>query len=115
MTQYDESILQQYADALYDQARWIVIQTALQYAGIAFIIAVIVIGVVSALGPQIGVRGDQSSGETVLTVIVTAIGLGIGISHGRRKAFRLKLQAQQILCQRQIELNTRAGTAHTSA
>jgi len=36
------------------------------------------------------------------------LGVGAGMSAGRKKAFAMKLQAQQILCQLQIESNIRA-------
>jgi hypothetical protein len=38
--------------------------------------------------------------------VVTLLAIAAGVSAGRTKAFQLKLQAQQILCQRQIEANT---------
>lgn len=112
MTTYDDNILKQYADSLYRQAQWIVFQTAIVFGCIAFIISLIVMAAVAALGPQMGIRGDISSGEMVLAVAITTVGIVWGINKGRRNAFRLKLQAQQILCQRQIELNTRSADAH---
>jgi hypothetical protein len=43
----------------------------------------------------------------VIPAIFCAIGISAGVDAGRRKAFELKLKAQQILCQVQIEQNTR--------
>ena len=38
-----------------------------------------------------------------------------GIAAGRAKAFDLKLEAQKVLCQRQVELNTRAQSQASAA
>lgn len=42
-----------------------------------------------------------------LWLFLTLIGIAVGVDAVRRKSFHLKLEAQQILCQRQIEINTR--------
>lgn len=110
VTAYDDSILQQYADALYREASVIVLQTAIWFGCVGFIISAMMIALMNAFGHQIGLRGDMSAPAIMFAVVVTAVGVIWGISEGRRRAFRLKLQAQQILCQRQIELNTRAAS-----
>jgi len=51
-------------------------------------------------------RLSQKAGQ-VIVLFLTLIGVLAGAGAGRRKAFMLKLQAQQILCQRQTEINTR--------
>ena len=56
---------------------------------------------------QRNVTTDSANAGVVLVLFLTLIGIAVGADAGRRKAFMLKLQAQQILCQRQTELNTR--------
>lgn len=92
MAQYDERVIQSYADALYDRAAVIVFQ----YTAGA--------GVLGALGAHFSV-GDQ-------TAITTSFGIGalIGFVLGRGKSFRLRLEAQTALCQMQIERNTRPSS-----
>lgn len=104
-TQYDPGILQQYADELYRQAWDILFITAVQYGFVAF-----------ALGWLLANAGLRPGGvdTSTMNIIVTAIGIVFGVSAGRRKAFAFKLQAQQILCQRQIEFNTRQQTVAAS-
>ncbi len=43
-------------------------------------------------------------------LLIAAIGAAVGVSAGRKKAFQLKLEAQKLLCQRQVEFNTRVTT-----
>jgi hypothetical protein len=49
---------------------------------------------------------DANSG-VVVELFLTVLGILGGIGAGRRKAFMLKLQAQQLLRQRQTEIDTR--------
>jgi hypothetical protein len=109
MTAYDEKILQEYADSLYREAKRIVFRTASIFGCVAFLISAVLAGVFSLFEPQMGVRPDTalSSIETLIVILLTVAGTLAGVAIGRQKAFRLKLQAQQTLCQRQIELNTR--------
>jgi len=100
-TQYDPDILQGYADDLYQQAGNIIAATAIKYGLVMFL--------VSGLGVILAVNqfhADASSG-VVFILILTMLGVAAGISDGRRRAFKLKLEAQELLCQRQIEFNTR--------
>jgi hypothetical protein len=101
--QYNPEVLQKYADILYSQARGLAVWTALRYgvvlAVITWIAAVLVI-------PVARIQFD-SSGANVCALIAGVIGLLVGYNTGKVKAFALVLQAQQVLCQRQIELNTR--------
>jgi hypothetical protein len=85
--------------------------SALRYAFVAFILA---LGASPADNPRAPINLWGMPIE-VLGLAVTVIALLAGIDAGRRKAFRLKLQAQQILCDRQIALNTRAREASASA
>ena len=102
-TQYDSSVLQKFADDLYGQARVAIITTALKFGLIAFIVA----AVGSSILPHSQPLNFSFDSPTGLIGVVAA---AVGVSVGRDRAFQLKLQAQQILCQRQIELNTRTST-----
>jgi hypothetical protein len=95
MVQYDPSIIQQMADALYTQAKGIEARYAL-------------LGLL--LGGCSGYAGAAAAdfGVPLILLIggaVTGALLGFGIA--RPKAFLLRLQAQQALCQVKIEENTR--------
>ncbi len=109
MTTYDENILQKYADDLYRQAKWIVVWTAVRYGGATFLVSLFLDFI--AVGLQKQVNADAANTGVTLLLVLTFVGIVAGIDAGRRKAFHLKLQAQQILCQRQIEINTRRLTA----
>jgi hypothetical protein len=113
VTLYDENILQQYADALYREAQSIVVKTAATCGFVVFIASALVVGGFALT--QQGPTGDTSVLEMAVVVILTAAGAIVGVMIGRQKAFRLKLQAQQVLCQRQIEMNTRALTTQNPA
>jgi hypothetical protein len=104
VTTYDENILQQYADSLYRQAKWIVFFTAARY-GVAVFLVASVLGALIDLQKRVGV--DAANTGVIWLLGLTIIGIGVGVDDGRRKAFNLKLQAQQLLCQRQTEINTR--------
>jgi hypothetical protein len=105
VTTYDEKILQEYADDLYKQAKWIVVWTAVRYGFAVFVvsfgISVLVVSV------QKNTSTGSANAGALLVFVLTLIGILAGADAGRRKAFMLKLQAQHILCQRQTEINTR--------
>jgi hypothetical protein len=105
--QYDPDVLQKYGDILYDQARALATWTALRYgvlAGTVTWLAVIIVF------PIMRMRIDISSAN--ITGLIAAVIAGLlGYQTGKVKAFALMLQAQQVLCQRQIELNTRRQDA----
>jgi len=105
VTNYDDQVLQQYADDLYQQAKWIVVMSALRYGLVVFLVSLGISMVVAS--SQKNVSPDAANSGVVLVLFLTLIGIAVGVDAGRRKAFMLKLQAQQILCQRQTELNTR--------
>jgi hypothetical protein len=129
VAQYDESVLQQYADGLYSKAQWITLKCGL---------AGTLIGVLLAVAPAVIVRNriadaraqaiiehyrgsgngfdvpppppqDSVQQNTPLLLLVLGAGFGalVGIPAGRRKAFEYRLQAQLALCQMQVERNTR--------
>ena len=103
-TQYDPQILQDYADDLYKQARFVVMWTAIKYGLLCFVISLLVLGVVKAT--QQGAMGLNTM--WIIVGIVTFLGVLTGVGAGKLKAFNLKIEAQKILCQRQIEQNTKA-------
>jgi hypothetical protein len=102
MTHYDSNILQQYADQLYRQARAIAIWTALLFGFAVFVSGNLLLAVVESASRALGGNGQG------VVLFATLLAVAVGIGTGRRKSFGLKLQAQQILCQREIELNTRS-------
>jgi hypothetical protein len=103
LVQYDPGTLQQFADDLYTQAKGIVIVYAAWYTLLTFAVAWFLIGSPGTTG-----RGHiDALGSLPWAVVIALVGLRAGLDAGRRKAFVLKLQAQQILCQQEIELNTR--------
>lgn len=108
MTIYDEAILQQYADDLYRQAKWIIVSTAIKY-GLAVFLASFALAIV--IGSQRQVATEAANQVVGIVLTLTLVGIVSGIDAGRRKAFYLKLQAQQILCQHQTEINTRRTPA----
>jgi hypothetical protein len=109
--QYDPEILQKYADILYDQARSLAAWTALRYALALGIVIWLVVGMLS---PLLRVRPDIST-MNVSALFAALVGALIGYNTGKIKAFSLMLQAQQVLCQRQIELNTRKNDGAMAA
>jgi len=110
VTTYDEKVLQQYADDLYQQAKWIVVMSALRYGLAVFLVS---FGIsMMAASSQKQVSTDAANSGVILVLFLTVVGIAVGVDAGRRKAFMLKLQAQQILCQRQTELNTRKQLTH---
>ena len=109
-TSYDATILEQFADSLYLQAKWITFRCALLFGFIAFILGFIG----TSLLPSASVNGSNQA-ATVIATVLTVIAVLIGIEVGRRKSFRLKLQAQQILCQVSIERNTARGNTQSAA
>jgi hypothetical protein len=102
-TKYAATVLQKYADDLYSQARWVVFSTAFVYAFVSFV------GVFLLEASLALVRHLDASLSMAGAISAAAIAAGIGVSIGRKKAFMLKLEAQKILCQCQIELNTRSN------
>ncbi len=106
MTEYNEDILTRFADKLMAKA-----------ARVTFIYTAMGIVIGAAIGALLGLDGPLammlwSTGLDPL--LVSAIGgaviLGlIGLWLGLRRSFHYRLQAHTVLCQRQIERNTRQG------
>jgi hypothetical protein len=98
-TAYDPDILQQQADSLYSQADEILGRTVASYVVMTLLAVFVVLTLLSKINPQVPTG--------VLLLISVLIAAALGVSHGRDKSFHLKMEAQTLLCQRQIELNTR--------
>ncbi|WP_437596869.1 hypothetical protein WMF28_30270 [Sorangium sp. So ce590] len=104
--QYDPQIIQQFAASLYRQANSIVATYALLFGLLG-----------TAVGAPAGafLLGNRSSWEIFAAVGAVVLGGFVGLLGalmGQQRAFALKLQAQQALCQLQIEANTRATAAY---
>jgi hypothetical protein len=106
-TNYDADILQGYADDLYQQARYIIIATVIKYGLITFLVSAVLSSLLFSYISHVN-RTNEGNAVILCVIIFTTLGIAAGISEGRRKAFQLKLEAQQLLCQRQIEINTHA-------
>ena len=96
---YDAEILQQQADDLYGQARDIVVLTVATYVVVTLVVVFVVLALLSRVNAQFPMGGPL--------LVSALIAAGLGVSHGRAKAFHLKMEAQTLLCQRQIEMSTR--------
>ncbi len=98
MAEYDAAVLQQYADTLYRKAEWITTKCALAGAVIGGVLALVLIvaGVI-----RLPIEQGQTAG---IGATVAAI---IGVLIGQRRSFQYRLLAQTVLCQKQIEYNTR--------
>src|SRR6266700_843254 len=101
--QYEEQILIKGAYQLWSEAATIVATTALVFGFSAFALGSVIGIAMAVLSKQPGM------GPTVLAfgVVGVIIGVAIGIWEGNRRAFELKVRAQQILALVQIEHNTR--------
>ena len=91
MSNYDHSILQKHVDDLYRQAESVVSNH--RFNG-------------GAIGLGIGLLLYFFVDKIWMTLICIAIGAGIGWLSGKEEAFNIKLTAQKLLCQMQIEENT---------
>jgi len=99
-TKYDPSVLQEYADRLYNRAkRVVVLCAALGFLG-GLVAATILAAVVVWRSP----RAEPPGGWLLLSL---PVGFALGWAYGRGKAFQFRLEAQRTLCQVQIERNTR--------
>lgn len=99
--QYDPKIIAQHAEALYRRASRIVFTSG---------VTGLIVGAVA-----LGAASNNSPSNTLLTFVGAVLGALIGISIGRGRAFVYQLQAQQALCQVEIESNTRCAAALTPA
>jgi len=109
MTGYDPQVIQKFADRLYRRAT--VVMVASTVFGVLFGGMGGLGACVSAISPFL--EHGNSAALTGLAVSLMGSLLGAMISGlggyiaGRERAFRLKLQAQTVLCQLKVEENTR--------
>ncbi len=94
--QYEPSLIQQFAQRLYERAN----STILLYT----VFGALVGGLIGAL--LSGAVGNRGAGAPFALCGMLVLGL-VGHALGSEKAFWIKLQAQTALCQAQIEKNTR--------
>lgn len=101
---YDPFIIEEYAERLLRTANSLVVLWAVVGAVLASAVAWLVAAATQTIP---GYTADPR----VAIAISGVIGGTIGLQQGRQKAFALRLQAQQALCQLRIEQNTRAPAA----
>lgn len=95
MPSYDPKLHQDLADLLMIRAKRIV---------------PVFTGMAAIVGAGIGVAIARSVGKTeTISVIVWTFVIGVfGFVAGKERAFSLRMKAQELLCQKKIEENTRA-------
>ena len=102
MARYDATVIEKYAQRLYDRASWIVLAYIVLGLGIG--------GLLGYLPTIVWYWRDTSAapprGETLAIVLAIVFGVLFGLI-GRAKGFAYRLRAQLALCQMQIEYNTR--------
>ena len=104
MPDYDESILLRMSERLYGRAVRVLVYLSLLGA------------VIGAIGGAALASGAQDGGVTLLGLVMGGFfGALVGFVVAMERAFMLRLQAQMILVQVQIERNTRAGAANARA
>ena len=114
LASYDALVLKSYADKLYQEAKMITLTTTLRYLGVMFLISFVPIWVLH--GTSAALRNDQEYSVAVgVSVFLMFIATMIGVERGMSRAFQLKLEAQQVLCQVAIEQNTRPVSAAIAA
>lgn len=106
MITYDPLVLKSYADKLYQQARMIAVTTALRYLAVAFVLSFVPVWFLRASNTAL--QNDQAYSVGIgISVVLMIAATMVGVERGMDRAFQLKLEAQQILCQVSIEQNTR--------
>lgn len=99
MIQYDSKVIFQFADRLYKQAA----QVVASYAAVGGLIG---LGIGAGAGLMLRAPGGALADGIIVGLFLGAMGYAMG----QQKAFELRLQAQQALCQAKIEENTRTRT-----
>src|SRR5712671_5251610 len=108
MVRYDSHQVQKFAQIMYRQALvtvvvWTLLGAVVGFAGSAALFW----GTREAQG-----LGRDVGGPNTLVAIGTVLTGLIGLAIGQGKAFWYRLQAQILLCQSQIEANTRANAQY---
>ena len=99
--QYDPKIIAQHAEALYQRASRIVFTSGFW----GFLMGAAALGAATA----------ASSNTGAFALVGGLVGAVLGVSVGRGRAFVYQLQAQQALCQVEIEANTRRAATLSAA
>jgi hypothetical protein len=97
-TKYNPRIIEEAAQGLYQRAATIVVLSAVRY-----LVGFGIFGFVAGFA----IARFEVSGAVVGAFVCAAIGAFVGAAAGETHAFQYRLQAQQVLCQLQIEINTR--------
>jgi len=105
MRKYDPTVLGNYADDLYRLAFWVV----LRYTTLGILLGVF-IGYLPTIVWYVLNRNDRPPTSVLTLVFCAVLGALIFGAIGSGKAFKYKLEAQTVLCQMQIENNTRAAS-----
>lgn len=100
MVQYDPSVIQQFAEAMYKKARCIIVS----YTLMGIVVGAAIGGMVA---PNVSNPNDASTLSMILAVIGAFILGAAANNYAQIKMFHLKLTAQTALCQMAIEANTR--------
>jgi hypothetical protein len=109
-TEYNPTVLQDYADKLYSQAAFL----AFKY-GFVFAVFTFVASTLSLAAVQDSHRLRFNFDEVLTYAALLAVGgYVLGFLIGKQKGFMLRLEAQRALCQMQIEANTRTKAAAPS-
>ena len=99
MAQYDEKIIETFADELYKEAASIVMKMTLKWTFFGVL--------AGAIGGGAMGKWEDSSYTLFGAVLAGTLAGFVAYSAAKRLVFTLKLQAQTALCQAQIEKNTR--------
>lgn len=91
--QYDRVVIMEFAERLYGQADSVTLLHTVLGLGVG-----LMIGIVIARALDLG----------FIAVLCCALGGGFGYAIGDRRALMIRVRAQMMLCQLQIEANTRA-------
>jgi hypothetical protein len=96
MAQYDPAILQKFADKMYSSA-----------------VVIIVVGIVfgallgGGMGAGVANAGSKAGSSMTPAIVGMVVGAGFGGLLGYLAGFWYRFRAQVVLCQLQIEMNTR--------
>lgn len=103
MSVYDPKNHQDFVDLLHTRAKRITVVYTLMAA---------IVGAGISVGIGYMNFGAPKAGSVVLWTAVLAF---FGFVMGKERAFRMRLKAQELLCQKQIEENTRAKETASAA
>jgi hypothetical protein len=120
---YDPDLLQAFVDDLYRQAKRIAQWMALKYGAVAaalfgagtWLVENLQLSHVTNPVAYSRIAEDAQSAALFAGIIAGAVAALLGYSLGAEKGFRLRLEAQRLLLQMQIEENTREGANNGKA